>query len=202
MLFKSLSRHKEKGDAVPSIGMDKTVKSLVTAFYLVAGASGAAMAGLAGVSIIDKDSRAAFEHCVRGANVCTKAEMEDVQRFEARSQWQLSATMLFMAFFPAAGLIRGHEKTAARRAVRDEEKRQEMSDLRRELRKEQRDNRHLQEALGALKTELTPYRAQAEADAQKATQAAALQEEAVRIAAATGLQQNIGISKPVTLKRK
>jgi|GEM_PF-5185415 len=207
MPFRFLSRRKAKKDADAAstsvtVQIDKEIKSMLAAFYLAAGASGAAMAGLSGAAFLDKDGRAAFDHCVRGGNVCAEAEMESVRRFESRAQWQLSASFLFMSFGPAAAFMRSGARSAARQAMRDEEKREQMWGLRMDLRKEQRENDRLQEELAALKSEIAPYRAQAAADAAKAARDAARKEEAARIAAATGLQQNIGISKPVTLKRK
>ncbi|HEX2752974.1 MAG TPA: hypothetical protein VHP34_07720 [Alphaproteobacteria bacterium] len=182
--------------------IDKTVKSLMTAFYLAAGASGTAMAGLAGASLLDQDGRAAFEHCVRGANVCTQTQMADVQRFELRSQWQMSATMIFLTFFPAALWVRNGEKLSARQAERAEEKRKEIRDLQMDLRKEQKQSRGLKEELAELKNEIAPYRAQKEADDARAEQQEAQHKEAQRMSDGMMLKDAIGVSKPMMLKRK
>lgn len=205
MSFKRLFRKtapKDGKSVSAGIGIDKTLKSMITAFYVAAGASGIAAGGLAGASLLDQEGRGAFEHCVRGGNVCSKGEMEAVRRFELRNQWQISATMMFMTFFPLSTGMRSFQKTSARREKRDAEKLKEMSDLRMDLFNEKGQSRRLQEELADLKKEIAPYRAQAEADAEKTAQEAAHKQEAARIAAATGLQNNIGISKPVTLKRK
>jgi hypothetical protein len=201
--FWSRKTSQKKAEIAPiTEGIDKTMKSLMTAFYLAAGASGAAMAGLAGASLLDQDGRGAFEHCVRGANVCTQAEMEHVRRFELRSQWQMSSTMLFLTFFPAALGMRNGEKRLARQAERDAEQRKEVWDLQTELRKEQKQSRGLQEQLADLKNEIAPYRAQKEADDAKAEQQDAQRKEAQRLADGMMLKDTIGVSKPMTLKRK
>src|SRR5690606_25511244 len=135
-------------------------------------------------------------------NPCTAAQMEDVRRFDTRGQWQMSASMLFMVFFPVSVMLRNSEKSAARQARRDEEQHKEVWTLRTDLRKEQRQTRKLQEELIDLKREIAPYRAEKEAQDQKEAQEAAQQQAAAQVIQATQLQEKIGVSKPLTLKRK